>query len=142
VKREAPRLNANQRRSVEALLESLESMLAQVERLLPDSAAEGGVISVANDIPDKFHSEAPERIAALRDELRELAATIQVNRRRVSKRRTLRGMLSAQLVRIEDVTPARLRSYGEVHSSFAEEVSPALRRVHRSVQELIDLLPE
>jgi hypothetical protein len=138
---QAPQLNANQRRSVEALLESVEAMLTQTERLMPDTQGhDSGVTIVTNDLPPQFSREAPEKILELRAQVRELAERIELAPRRISKRRSLRGMLSAQLMRVEDVTPARLSSYGEVHPSFGEQVSPALKQIQASLRELLELL--
>ena len=141
----APRLNANQRRSVEAMLESLEGALLQVERLLPDSRntdRESGVTIVQNDLPVEFMENAESRIADLRMRILGLARKMDVASRRVSKRRTVRGLLSAQLVRVEDITPARLRSYGELHPSFTEQISPSLKEIQGSLKALLDLIKE
>jgi hypothetical protein len=141
--KEGPHLNASQRRSVEALLESVEAMLAQVERLLPDSGGhENSVTAVTNDLPPHFIARAPEKINEARRQIEQLADTIHLTRRRISKRRTVKGMLSAQMMRVEDITPARLRGFGEVHSSFSEQVSPALSDIRKSLQELVDLLQD
>ena len=138
---EKPQLNASQRRSVEALLESVETMLAQVERLIPDTGGQGHrVTAVTNDLPDHFGEEAPRIIQALRKQIESLAERIDVAPRRISKRRAVKGMLAAQLMRVEDVTPARLRSYGEVHPSFTEQVSPSLKEIQATLKQLVDLL--
>ena len=139
--KEGPRLNASQRRSVEALLESVEAIVTQIERLIPDTGGhENGVTEVANDLPGQFCEEAPTKILVVRNQVRMLADRINLNKRRVSKRRAVKGMLSAQLMRVEDVTPARLSNYGELHPSFTEEVSPALKQIQGSLKELLDLL--
>jgi hypothetical protein len=125
------------------MLESLDAMLTQIERLIPESrAGESGIIEVADDLPDAFRQIAPEQIVELRRLIQELGRKIHVTRRRVSKRRMLRGMLSAQMVRVEDITPSRLRSYGEVHASFGEEIFPALRNITRALSDLVDLLED
>jgi hypothetical protein len=140
---EGVHLNASQRRSVEALLESLDSMLLQVERLIPEAQSSDAVVTVvANDLPEHFTAYAPARIAALRDNMQELAHRIHVTKRRISKKRVLRGMLSAQMVRVEDITPARLRSYGDVHESFGEQVTPALQHIRRGLAELLEMLQD
>jgi hypothetical protein len=141
----APKLNANQRRSVEAMLESLEGALLQVERLLPDSRGvdqDSGVTVVQNDLPLEFTANAGLRIADLRMRILALARKMDVASRRVSKRRTVRGLLSAQLVRVEDITPSRLRSYGELHPSFNEQISPSLKDIQGSLKELLELIKE
>ncbi len=139
--KEGPQLNASQRRSVEALLESVEAIVTQIERLIPDAGGhENGVTEVANDLPGQFCEEAPGRILVVRSQVRMLADRINLTRRRVSKRRAVKGMLSAQLMRVEDVTPARLSNYGELHPSFTEDVSPALKQIQGSLKELLDLL--
>jgi hypothetical protein len=128
---------------MEALLESLEATLSQVERLIShSSAATESVTAVSEDLPERFTAEAPDRIAALRARLAALAERAQISRRRISKRRTVRGMLAAQLVRVEDVTPARLRNYGTLDPSFAELVSPALQQIQGELRALLDMVEE
>ena len=140
---DGPQLNASQRRSLEALLESVEAVLSQIERLIPDEGGhENGVTKVSNDLPAQFSELAPGRIHATRSQVRMLAQRINLTHRRVSKRRSVRGILSAQLMRVEDLTPARLSSYGELHPSFTEQVSPALKEIQVSLKELLDLLHE
>lgn len=131
-------LNPNQRRSIEALLESVETTLYEIERLMPDTSKdETGVTSVTNDLPGAFGSRAPEKIARARKLIRALAERIELRRRSVSKRRAVRGMLSAQLVRLDDITPARLRSYGDVDPRFVSEISPSIVEIQGVIRTLL-----
>jgi hypothetical protein len=110
---------------------------------MPDSvASESGVTVVSNDLPAEFGVLAPAKISALRARLAGLAESLDVSRRQISKRRTVRGILSAQRVRVEDVTPARLRGYGELHPSFASETGPELKALRGELKELLDLVRE
>jgi hypothetical protein len=123
------------------MLESLEASLTQIERLIEDARErEGSVTHVSHDLPAEFSAAAPRRIAQLRARIGELAEHMHISRRRVSKRRTVRGMLTAQLVRVEDITPSRLRSYGELDADVANNLAPSLQGLRAELGELLALL--
>jgi hypothetical protein len=136
-------MNASQRRSIEALLESLEDMADRIERLARDgNDDEKGMTHLSNDLPQEFPLGAERVVESLRAEVRQLSLRLGVSRRRISKRRVVRGMLSAQLIRVEDLTPARLRSYGELDPMLMSEVGPSLLAVRASIRELLALLQD
>jgi len=140
---EAPgeiRLNDNQRRHYEILFSRLEQSLEQIERAMQGEPPNARLTNTIDDLPERFTGEAGPLIAGLRGEMLEIAKSLDLRPREVSRRRTIQAMISSEMNGVKDGLASRLRGYGEVDPSVARHLDPQLHRLHTSLAELGRLL--
>jgi hypothetical protein len=119
-------LNAHQRRHFEVVLGMLEATIGRIEQLAEAGPSKSMLTIDENDLPPDFATDAAPHLTAVRDKIATLAAELQLQPRRVSRRRAMRALLTAEVVRLQDSSAAQLRGYGAVDPRFAERVAPAL----------------
>ena len=134
------RLNDNQRRHYEILFSRLEQSLEQIERSIHDEPSNAQLTNTSNDLPERFVAEAGPLIAELRAEMLEIAKSLGLRAREVSRRRTVQALISSEMNGVKDGLAGRLRGYGDVDESVARHLDPRLHRLHAALAELRQLL--
>jgi hypothetical protein len=135
------RLNANQRRHFEVLLARLEESLSRIESLMVDHGLPEQLMSVTeDDLPAAFRKTAPPVIDQLRREIEQLSIILDLRPRRVSRRRTVSAILTAEAVRFEDSLASQMRGYGAVDSSVVQYLDPRLEHIARTLNALASSL--
>lgn len=135
------RLNANQRRHFEVLFARLEESLSRIESLMLDHELPDSLMSITeNDLPAAFRKTAPPLIEQLRREIGQLSGILDLRPRRVSRRRTISAILTAEAVRFEDSLASQMRGYGQVDSSMVEHLDPRLADIARVLNALASSL--
>jgi hypothetical protein len=135
------RLNANQRRHFEVLLARLEESLSRIESLMVDHGPPEHLMTVTeDDLPAAFRKTAPPVIDQLRREIEQLSIILDLRPRRVSRRRTVSAILTAEAVRFEDSLASQMRGYGAVDSSVVQYLDPRLEHIARTLNALASSL--
>ena len=133
----AIQLNANQRRHYEVLFARLEESLSKIESLMVDEGLPAYTLSVTeNDLPPAFRNTAPPLLDLLRREIAQLSIHLDLRPRRVSRRRTIAAILTAEAVRFEDSLASQMRGYGQVDSSVEQHLDPRLEDIARTLNVL------
>lgn len=137
----AIRLNANQRRHFEVLVARLEESLSRVESLMGNPGPPDSLMSVTeDDIPHAFRTTAPPLLDQLRREIGQLSVILDLRPRRVSRRRTIAAILTAEAVRFEDSLASQMRGYGSVDASVEQHLDPRLDDIARTLNALASSL--
>ena len=133
-------LNANQRRHFEVLFARLEDSLARIDALLCEPARQQVLAIEEQDIPDSFRTYAAPIIDGLRKRVIHFATVLDLKPRKLSRARSVAATLSAEAIRIEDSLSSQLRGYGEVDSTVAEHLDPALKEMAKTLSALASAL--
>lgn len=136
----SPVLNDNQRRHFEVLLSMLEDSLARIDELCSEPSTNRTLTIVNDDLPPKFAVDAEPLMTSIRARVVQLAAALNLSPRSLSKRRAIATLLTAEVIRIEDSAPERLRGYGSVDPRFADEIAPQLREIREELARLSSML--
>ena len=135
------RLNANQRRHYEVLFARLEESLSRIESLTVDHGQPEYTLSITeDDLPPAFRKTAPPRLDRLRREIAQLSSILDLRPRRVSRRRTISAILTAEAVRFQDSLASQMRGYGSVDSSVVQHLDPRLEDIARTLNALASTL--
>lgn len=134
------RLNDNQRRHYEILFARLEQSLELIERATRGEPSDARLTNTISDLPEQFIAEARPLIAELRAEMLEIAKSLGLRPREVSRRRTIQALISSEMNGVKDGLAGRLRGYGDVDPSVGEHLDPQLHRLHAALAELGRLL--
>jgi hypothetical protein len=137
----AIRLNANQRRHFEVLFARLEESLSKVKSLMANHGLPDYMMSVTeDDLPPVFRTTAPPLLDQLRREIEQLSVILDLRPRRMSRRRTIAAILTAEAVRFEDSVASQMRGYGSVDSSVVQHLDPRLADIARTLNVLASSL--
>ena len=134
------RLNDNQRRHYEILFSRLEQSLEQIERAIRAEPSNTRLTNTIDDLPPRFAADSAPLIAELRAEMLEIAKSLALRPREVSRRRTIQALISSEMNGVKDGLASRLRGYGDVDPSVARHLDPQLHRMHAALGELARLL--
>ena len=134
------RLNDNQRRHYEILFARLEQSLDHIERAIRNERSAAQLTVPIADLPARFTSEAGPRVADLRAMMLDIAGSLGLRPREVSRRRTIQALISSEMNGVQDGYASRLRGYGDVDPSVAQHLDPQLQRLHAGLGELAQLL--
>lgn len=108
----------------------LERSLVEVERLSgPGLERRASLTIYADDLPAGFSEAVGPALEAARDRLGRFAAELGLRPRVVSRARSIRALLTADVVRLEDSGAANLLGYGAVDPRVEREVEPVLREL-------------
>jgi hypothetical protein len=121
-----------QRRHFTVVLAKVEDALDEIDRLARPSAAEPGrrvLTDLANDLPPDFASRTAAATLSARDRLADLATQLGLVPQRASRFRTVRALLNAEIVRLQDSFSPGLRGYGALDPAAPSVIDPALREV-------------
>lgn len=132
-------LNEPQRRHFEVFLAMLENALEEIEGLasLPLKSSEDSVTVYDPDLPKAFCDQARSVISSVRSRTRSLASVLKIETQHRSRVRTVRALLTAELVRLDDSYARKLRGYGRVNPRVERELDPLLDAIR---SELVQLL--
>ena len=134
------RLNDNQRRHYEILFSRLEQSLEQIERAIHGETSDAQLTKTLNDLPPRFVVESAPVVAGIRASMLEIAKTLGLRPREVSRRRTIQALISSEMNGVKDGLAGRLRGYGDIDPSVAEHLDPQLHRLHARLADLGRLL--
>ena len=134
------RLNTSQRRHYEIVFARLERSLMQLETAAHGDVPRTTLTIVDSDLPPKFVQEAGEVIGEARQQLAALAQTLSLRPRVESRRRVCRALVTSEVNDLTDATSSRLGRFGDVDSSVAKHLDPALEQLRATVSRLGDLL--
>jgi hypothetical protein len=132
VPEDQPLLNEHQRRHFEVLLAGLEDTLASIEELAArtDHVEAAGLTRYEPDLPPGFGAAIRPVLTELRARTTRLAARLGLRGQSRSVAQSIRAMLVAEMVRLEDSTSAQLRGYGAVDPRVKDVIEPELRALH------------
>ncbi len=137
----AIRLNANQRRHYEVLFARFEESLSRIESLMTDGGRPEHTLSVTeDDLPPAFRETAAPLLDQLRHEIVRLSILLELRPRRVSRRRIISAILTAEAVRFEDSLASQMRGYGQVDSTVEQHLDPRLEDIARTLEALASSL--
>jgi len=127
-----PLLNEHQRRHFEVLLAGLENSLAAIEDLAArtDHIETAGLTRYESDLPPDFGDAIRPFLTELRTRTTRLAARLGLRGQSRSVAQSIRAMLVAEMVRLEDSTSAQLRGYGAVDPRVKDVIEPELHALH------------
>jgi len=126
----SPLLTESQRRHFEVVLARLEESLDEVDRLsrsVAQSAPRRRLKVSADDLPPDFATRTAAASHAARDRIAELAGALGLAPQRMSPLRTVRALLHAEIVRLQDSFSGGLRGYGVLDPRAPDVIDPALR---------------
>jgi hypothetical protein len=131
------RLNEHQRRHFEVLFSRLEDAVTAIEGWLDSDSPHSGVLKMTvDDLPDGYRAIAAEHLADLRRQIAVLCRVLELKPRRVSRSRMIGATLRAEAVKVEDSLSRHLRGYGDVDSTVAQRLDPALQSIARQLNML------
>ena len=127
-----PLLNEHQRRHFEVLLAGLEDSLDAIEDLVARTGhvEPAGLTRYESDLPPGFVGAIRPVLTELRAQTTRLATELQLRGQTRSVARSIRAILVAEMVRLEDSTSAQLRGYGTVEPRVKDVIEPQLDALH------------
>lgn len=134
-------LNEPQLRHFEVFLSMLETALNEIERLASPASVHGSenMIVYDSDLPREFRAQAGPAIGAIREQISELAHQLGIEPQHRSRARTVKAVLTAELLRADDSYARKLRGYGAVSPRVQVEVEPALDRIRADIVALLQM---
>ena len=138
-----PRLNESQRRHFEVVLAKLEDTLDEIDRLAHagPQAQHPSLTSLADDLPADFASRTAPISSTVRGRIADLAAQLGLAPQRASRLRTVRALLHAETVRLQDSLSRALKGYGALDPRAPEVIDPALREIIALLGTMLRALP-
>ncbi len=134
-------LNDPQRLHFEVILASLEKALSRIEQIsMGTEHADCRLTRMDEDLPANFQARAAPLVEQLRAQVASLSTAMGLRERHASSVRTLRAVVTSQLVKIEDSSSSRLRGYGAVDPLVEARLDPALHALQGDLHALLDLL--
>jgi hypothetical protein len=134
-------LNGPQRLHFEVILASLEEAVSDVEQIALGSAHTARRLKrMENDLPPRFWERAAPHVASLRAHAAMLTSVLGLKGLESSANRTVRAVLTAQAVQIEDSLSSHLRGYGPVDPDVPARLDPALLAIKDDLDAMRALL--
>jgi hypothetical protein len=134
-------LNEPQLRHFEVFLSMMETALNEVERLTNPESVPGSenLVVYDSDLPEEFKTHAAPAIGVTREQVARLADALGIQPQHRSRTRTVRAILTAELVRLDDSYARKLRGYGAVSPRVQTEIDPALDSMRANIVALLHL---
>jgi len=135
-------LNEHQQRHFEVLLARLEDALDGIEDLIAraERPTSDGLTQYAPDLPPGFGAAARPLLTQLRNRIDRLADALALRRQSRSIAQSIRAILVAEMVRLEDSTSAQLRGYGAVDPRVSSVIEPELEHLHALLASIAQLV--
>ncbi|MCL4393756.1 MAG: hypothetical protein M1482_02910 [Chloroflexi bacterium] len=128
-------MSENQRRAVTVSLRLLEERLANVDRMIHEGE-QGTLYSRPVPFTVGQVTQMEALIAAMRDEIRRVAAEYELPSEEQNAARAIVGALAMSWESLEEVRPRRLRNYGSVDPGLKETLEPRLKHLIRLLFDL------
>ena len=126
-------LSESQRRHFEVVLAKVEDALDEVDRLAGRPAApesqRRALTDLADDLPPDFSSRTVTAASTARGRIADMAARLGLAPQRASRFRTVRALLTAEIVRLQDSFSPALKGYGALDPAAPAIIDPALREL-------------
>ena len=121
-------LNESQRRHFAVVLAKLEDTLDEVDRLARPAAQtqRSSLTLLADDLPSDFASRTAAVSSTVRGRIADLAAQLGLAPQRASRLRTVRALLHAETVCLQDSLSRALKGYGALDPRAPDVIDPAL----------------
>ena len=84
--------------------------------------------------------EIRQHVSALRAEIETLGRELGLQSRDVSRRQSIRALLTSEIIRVEESHSTQLRGYGAVDPSIAEVVDPWLAGIRDQLRTISAML--
>ena len=132
-------LNDSQRRHFEVFLELLQKSIGEVERLtqLPSDAAQNALTRYDQDLPEEFVRISSSILRRLRERTERIAATLEIGPSHRSRLNTIRAILTAEVVRVDDSFSRKLSGYGSVSPMVEVQIDPQLAALRSDLTSLL-----
>ena len=127
-----PLLTTSQRRHFEVVLAKLEDALDEIDRLACRDVRQPQqrrFTDIADDLPPDFAARITPASQSARDVIADLAQRLGLAPQPASPFRTVRALLHAEIVRLQDSVSSALKGYGVVDSRAPAVIDPALREL-------------
>ena len=136
-----PALNVPQRRHFEVVFASLEDALARVEQLAASTGPDVRLLTQRSaDARTDFSERASPIIASIRERLGKLVRAMALEAKHPSTARTIRALLNAQIVHLQDSNARHLRAYGDVDPRATTTLDPELQAIERDLFAILEAL--
>jgi hypothetical protein len=136
-----PALNGPQRRHFEVVLASLEDALVRIEQLAGATGPDARLLTQRSaDVRAGFSARVAAPIASIRERIGRLVRATKLEARRPSTARTIRALLNAQIVHLQDSSAHRLRAYGDVDPRATTTLDPELQAIERDLFGILEAL--
>ena len=136
-----PALNGPQRRHFEVVLASLEDALVRIEQLAGTTGPDARLLTQRSaDVRAGFSGRVAAPIASIRERIGRLVRALELGAKQPSTARTIRALLNAQIVHLEDSNAHRLRAYGNVDPRAATALDPELQALERDLFAILEAM--
>lgn len=124
-------LTDSQRRHIAVFLAHLEGLVLEIEQLADSPGAGGRLLRVQHDdLPAGFLESIQPEMEAVRGAIHRLVRDLQLEPSENYRSQTLRAILLAAIVGLEDAGSRGLKGYGSVHPSVPAILDPLLQEVN------------
>jgi hypothetical protein len=123
------------------VMRALEDALVEIENALGSTNTTERVMSEFQDeVPESLKPAISQKVAELRDEVREAKEYYDLQVETVSGRRRLSSQLLMLTIDLTETTSHYLRGYGEVPEAEKSALDQRIMRIERAVNELQRLI--
>lgn len=130
-------LNVAQENRIRAVLWTLDSNCAELERLLTTDGG-SGLIQIRNDLTSAEVRFLQEKIAQIRQKIRSLAEQLGLKPHIVDVRRHLRATLSLDWSSLIDTLPSKLHRYGNVDDETEALLQPLMSDLLVAIEKVLN----
>lgn len=127
-------LGENHRRAVSVLLRGLEWMCDEIEACFEEKP--GLLRQVRDDLTASQRETLRQMTARVRGEIHRLTSEIELDAAVRSPRRTIRALLAAGIVNLEESESSRLRGYGPLPGAAASKLDDEFQRLTAILEEM------
>jgi hypothetical protein len=135
-------LNDSQRRGLSTALSVFEETLFEIEQVLQNKSYRGFLQDVVDDIRSPVKDATGEYMLPIKNTLKHLADSLQLEKRSVNAGKQVIGKLFYCLELLDEVKAKRLRRYGGIADGLEDVLDPQINTLISSITALIHLLQE
>jgi hypothetical protein len=133
-------LGENHRRVMSVVFRGIEQMCDEIDATF--AAAPGLLRRVEDDLSARQRAKLQAMNARVREEIRRLTSEIELDPAVRSPRRTIRALLAASIVNLEESDSTRLRGYGELSREAAVKIDRELKTLAVLLEEMASTVEE
>ncbi len=134
-------LNESQRRALAVRLAGIDRDLRRLLDVLEHPPAESRMTRYVDPLTVSS-DQVRARIAPIQRDIQQMADELRLPFQEEAVRRSLRAALLLDEVGLEEITPSRLRGYGDVDAATADYLDRRLSRLRALLQQLRNLLDD